>query len=374
MKRNKRSRRSINIQRTRQAGKSRSQSKYNPSELQKLIREDKKSDYQINWQNFIAELEERSIVKWQKVSFLSVMGDAPKDFITDREERIALRTRKVPFDRYIAKVGSKFYPIESIVEQFLTRIGQSYGLEIADSKLRIVAGQVRFMSKYFLRKGEQLTHGAEILALSIGKAEYKQIEEQRTENEYFSFQMVCEAIEAAFPNEHTEIIGGLIAMLAFDALIGHNDRHPYNWGVIVPLRKDQKPRFSPVYDTARALFWNVPESRVKQMLTDQNQLDKYVRKCEFPFCWDAEVKIDFFRLIGLIWNGYERYRNKIETFLPLAPLENSIKVLDTEFSRLMSAQRRELIKRCLYLRHKLLNEAVDSFRKNKGGENDGKVN
>ncbi len=81
-------------------------------------------------------------------------------------------------------------------------------------------------------------------------------------------------------------------------------------------------------------------------------------------------KIDCFRLIGLIWNSYERYRDKIETLLPLAPLENSIKVLDTEFSRLMSAERRELIKRCLRLRHKLLNEAIDSFRK-KGGENDG---
>ncbi len=61
---------------------------------------------------------------------------------------------------------------------------------------------------------------------------------------------------------------------------------------------------------------------------------------------------------------------KIETFLNIAPLEDSIKILNTEFSRLMSAERRELIKRCLYLRHKLLNEAIDSF-KNKGGENNG---
>lgn len=165
------------------------------------------------------------------------MGDAPKDFVTDREARILQRTQNLPFDRYIAKVGSKFYPVESVIEQFLTRVGQCYGLKIADSKLRIVAEQVRFMSKYFLRKGEQLTHGAEILALSIGKAEYKELEKTKKERKYFTFQMVCEAIAAAFPNEHEEIVGGLIGMLAFDALIGHGDRHPYNWVCSCPFEK-----------------------------------------------------------------------------------------------------------------------------------------
>ena len=373
MDKKRRSRKSIKIQRLRQSSKNRLQSNDKLSLRQKIVREDKQSDYQIEWGKFVPELEERSIVKWQQVSFLSVMGDAPKDFITDREEQILQRTRKIPFNRYIAKVGSKFYPIESVVEQYLTHVGQCYELKIADSKLRIVAGQVRFMSKYFLHKYEQLTHGAEILALSIGKAEYKQIEEKKMESEYFSFQMVCEAIAAAFPDENDEIIGGLIEMLTFDALIGHNDRHPYNWGVIVPLKKNKKPSFSPVYDTARALFWNVPENRVKQMMTDRNQLDKYIRKCEPPFCWDKETNVDFFRLIGLIWNGYERHQDKIETFLNVAPLDDSIQILDADFSRLMSAERRELIKRCLHLRHKLLSEAINSFRR-KGGKSNGDKN
>ncbi len=373
MQKNKRSRKSIKIQRLRQLRKSNSQTGNKLAERQKTVREDKKSDYQIRWEDFIPKLEERSIVKWQQVTFLSVMGDAPKDFVTDREEQILRRTREISFQRYIAKVGSKFYPIESIIEQYLTHVGQCYGLKIADSKLRIVAGQVRFMSKYFLHKYEQLTHGAEILALSIGKAEYKQIEEKKMESAYFFFQMVCEAIVDDFPDEHEEIIGGLIEMLTFDALIGHNDRHPYNWGVVVPLRKDRKPQFSPVYDTARALFWNVPENRVKQMMTDRHQLDKYIRKCEPPFCWDKESSADFFRLIKLIWNGYERHRDRAETFLNVAPLDDSIQILDADFSRLMSAERRELIKRCLHLRHKLLSEAVNSFR-NKGGENNGNKN
>jgi hypothetical protein len=152
-------------------------------------------------------------------------------------------------------------------------------------------------------------------------------------------------------------------MLAFDALIGHNDRHPYNWGVIVPLRKEQPPRFSPVYDTARALFWNKDEVYVSRVLTDKRPLlEGYVKKCNPPFGWDGETKVDFFRLIGLIWNYFERYQSNIEKFLAIEPLEKSILTLDKEFSLLMSGERRELIKRCLRLRQRLLCEAVAEFK------------
>lgn len=146
------------------------------------------------------------------------------------------------------------------MEQFITRIGQQFDLLIADSKLRIVNDQVCFMSKYFLKRhSEQLTHGAEIFELCIGKENYAELAEQKIEREYFSFQMAEEAISEAFPSFEKNIMPGFIEMLVFDALIGHNDRHPYNWGVIVPITKRRSPRIAPVFDTARALFWNIPE-------------------------------------------------------------------------------------------------------------------
>ena len=48
-----------------------------------------------------------------------------------------------------------------------------------------------------------------------------------------------------FPICKTRLRQAYVEMLTFDALIGHNDRHPYNWGVIVPLRKDRALRFAP---------------------------------------------------------------------------------------------------------------------------------
>jgi hypothetical protein len=94
----------------------------------------------------------------------------------------------------------------------------------------MVDGQVRFMSKYFLnRRSEQLTHGAEIFELCLGKENYAELAEKRAESGYFTFQMTGESIDEAFPGFREKIAAGFVEMLAFDALIGHNDRHPYNW-------------------------------------------------------------------------------------------------------------------------------------------------
>jgi HipA-like C-terminal domain len=318
------------------------------------------SDYQLEWTTLIPHLRKYSI---QTVDFLSIVGDAPKDFITDSEYRPGHRTRQQRSESYIAKVGSKFYPNESITEQLITEIGKCYHLNIADSKLRIVGQQVRFMSKYFLnRKIEQLTHGAEIYEYSLGKENYAHIADNKTESDFFTFEMTREALRTLFPEHAEKIIEGFVEMVTFDALIGHNDRHPYNWGVIVPVQKSRAPRFSPVYDTARALFWNIAETRVRQMLTDDQQLERYVRNCLAPIGCDKELNVDFFRLIGLIWEHYAEYRHNIEKFLSYYPLQLSCEVVDKQFATLFSKERSELIKRCLRLRHKKLLEAIPSYQ------------
>lgn len=298
--------------------------------------------------------------KLEKVEFLSVPGEAPKDFITAKEYSPGKISRQ---ESYIAKVGAKSYPNESIIEQFITRIGQTYGLNIADSKLRLVDGQVRFLSKYFLKRGnQQLTHGAELFEIIFGKEDYARLAESKKEHEVLSFQMVCEAVRETFPEYETKIVAGFVEMLTFDALIGHNDRHPYNWGVVVPLRKSEAPRFSPIFDTARALFWNEVEKGVNQKLADKNKLEKYIKECKTAVCWEGEKDVDYFRLVGLIWKHFEVYRSNIERFFHEEHLKNTLKVLENEFSELMSKARMELIAQCLRLRRERLIDAVTKIK------------
>jgi hypothetical protein len=67
------------------------------------------------------------------------------------------------------------------------------------------------MSKYFLdRRSEQLTHGAEIFELSLGKENYAELAENKTESEYFTFQMTRDCIKAAFPGFEENIVAGFV--------------------------------------------------------------------------------------------------------------------------------------------------------------------
>jgi hypothetical protein len=181
----------------------------------------------------------------QSTSVLSIHGDAPKSFLRIKEY-VEGRPRGKPsrWPAYIAKVGSKFYPIESITEHLLTRLGQLAAVRIADSRLLMVAGQVRFLSKYFLQRNESLVHGIEIFKDHLDVEMVEQIAKRRAEQEFYTFQTVSAAIAEKFPRHRQEIMAAFVEMLAFDALVGNNDRHPANWGVIVPIQQGMPPRFS----------------------------------------------------------------------------------------------------------------------------------
>lgn len=316
------------------------------------------SDHQLDWQKHILTVKK---FEMKSVDILTVAGDAPKDFITDKEFRKGYRSKRRPSESYIAKVGSKFYPLESIIEQLITQIGQVFGLNIANSKLRNINGQVRFLSRYFLRGGEQLIHGAEIYEFSLGKENYQELSDTKREAEYFTFQMTCETIHELFPAEAKLIISRYVEMLTFDALIGHNDRHPYNWGVIVPIRKASRVRFSPVFDTARALCWNIPENRVVLMLEDAQAFNAYVRKCKTSVGWDGAKNIAFFDVIALLYNEFPEFRKHIEKYLQRPKAQEVCDLIDREFGNLMSRNRCELIKKCLHHRQTRLIETINSL-------------
>lgn len=317
------------------------------------------SDYQRNWPALIAPLRQGRY-EIQSTDVLSIHGDAPKDFIKIKEHvpgRPSGRLRHL--NAYIAKVGSKFYPNESITEQLLTRIGQALGIVIADSQLRFVGRQVRFLSKYFLRrKTESLVHGIEIFKHYLDEEFVEEIAQTRSEQEFYTFQTVCAAIEQSFPDDHTQLTPPLVEMLAFDAIIGHHDRHPANWGLIVPVTRSGRPRFSPVYDTARALFWNLSEVRVAKMLCDQQSFAAYIRRSTPQIGFDGCEKINHFELVGSIFCDFPKFRPNISKFAHSRLMLDCGRILDEEFSQLMSEERRELIKRCLFERHRQFCEAI----------------
>ena len=284
---------------------------------------------------------------------LEVSGDAPKDFLRIYEYDRGKKANPNTWPAHIAKVGHKYYPIESVTEHLLTRIGEQLGLNIARSRLMWVRGQLRFLSEYFLGRNESLVHGAEIFSgyLAADRQFVEQVEEMKMSNEIFTFQVVEAAVKSRFPEQADEILQEFVRLIAFDAIVGNNDRHFYNWGVITHVAGDRPPRFSPVYDTARALFWNVTEDGLsEQEHRFEDFLRKYVLGSYPKTGWDRCKSLNHFDLVLKIFEDRPIYRKTITNLYVENLLERVQILLDGEFANLLSPIRKHFISACLKMR------------------------
>lgn len=195
----------------------------------------------------------------------AITGDAPKDIIRYYHYGISRKASYKKWPLYIAKLGHKRYPVESITEYLLSRIGECFGFNMAESELACFGGQIRFLSKYFIKnpRNQVLEHGADLYSGYLNDRGFiEEIERQHQSPIFFTVQFTLDTLKHLFPNNYKEIFIEFTNLILFDALIGNNDRHFYNWAIIRSITGDHEPVFSPVYDTARGLFWNDSEEKI----------------------------------------------------------------------------------------------------------------
>jgi HipA-like C-terminal domain len=305
---------------------------------------------------------------------VSMSGDRPKDFIKIYEydatkQKQCTRQNPKTWIPYLAKVGDKWYPCESITEYLLNRIGEIVGMNMAKSKLYLVAGQnksnyqMRFCSRYFLSKNEELIHGVQIYENYFRDKDFvKMVENQKMEHTLFTFQEAEKAIRDIFKGDSESILKDFVKMLIFDALIGNNDRHFYNWGVIVDLRGKYNPRLSPIFDTARGFFWNDSEKKLIKVLSEKNRIDTfmntYVKNSQPKTSWDNETEINHIKLVQLLKDNYPNLVSHSEHLFNQNHLQSIEKLLRDEFANLLTPQRLMLIQKCLTLRFNILSAII----------------
>lgn len=288
-----------------------------------------------------------------------IAGDAPKDFIRYYHFGEGLKSKPSRWPAFIAKLGHKHYPVESITEHLITRLGEIFGFNMARSELAWLGGQVRFLSRYFIEDPSKqvLEHGADLYAAYLNDRDFiEEIENKHKALEFFSVQFTQETLRHFFPEAYEELMTEFLKLLVFDTLIGNNDRHFYNWAVIRDITNNDKPVLSPVYDSARALFWNDSEKKVQEIYYDLNRRDAYITKyCEGStpkIGWEGIDKLNHFTLLEKIITL--PFVVNCETFNRLCNdrvLKEVFIMIDLEFSNLLSFERRELIKLCLSYRY-----------------------
>lgn len=307
---------------------------------------------------------------WQELDF-TPGGDAPKSFIAlyEYSEDSGIRkSNPKTWSRYIAKVGHKWYPLESVNEYLFNQIGEVLELNMAHSRLIMAGDQLRFLSRYFLKKDESLEHGAQIFAGYIADKQWvEDIEQQGLARKFFTFQFTEMAIRQMFPNESEQILADFVKMLVFDALTGNNDRHFYNWAIVKHIENKKKPKFAPIYDSARGLFWNDSEAKLEKWNEHPKQLDdkikKYSEGSKPKIGWDSLDDLNHFDLISKIFSVNLRYRTVCTQLVNQENLDKALALVDNKFSKFYSPNRLDLIRKCLIYRFQRLMIIVN----NKGG-------
>ncbi len=192
------------------------------------------------------------------------------------------------------------------MEYALNRLGEAWGMPMARSRLVWASGQLRFLSRYFLSSPcLELVHGADILADYLNdKAFVEAIELEDRERELNSVQLFSKALRSVFPGHHNRLLADFCRLLLFDALVGNNDRHFYNYGVVRDVTGQQAPYFSPIYDTARALLWNEPEAKLVALHKEPKRLAdflaRYTKDSRPKLSWDGHKNINHFDVVKLL--------------------------------------------------------------------------
>jgi len=298
--------------------------------------------------------------KYYTVLTESVGGDAPKDVIRFYQYGKGKIANPKSWTKYIAKIGHKWYPNESITEHFLTSVGKSFGIPIANSQLVQAEGYVRFLSEHFHNEEQSLIHGANILSRYLSEKDTKWIDDldnQRLLKGEINIKDVIIALQDVFPDN--TILDGFVDMLLFDCLTGNNDRHYYNWGVITHIKNKHQPYYSPIYDTARGLFWNNDENFIVSLHNDSEDIQnkriaKYVKNSVPKISIPNNDKCNHFQLIEYLKNNNYIKKKHIARWSDKASLERTLSILNKDFVKLFTPERRHIIEKILNLRFQML--------------------
>lgn len=170
-------------------------------------------------------------------------------------------------------------------------------------------------------------------------------------------------MRSEFPEAAADILNDFVTLLAFDGLVGNNDRHYFNWGVITDIRGKRTPRLAPIYDTARALFWNTVDGTLEKRAKDPPKqrddfLQKYV-KGSFPKTgWEGMEKPTHFELLGKISkNLHYQTVLKLLCDVDVESLARSL-VEGHEFRDLFSETRKKFVVECLALRRENFRRSI----------------
>jgi len=258
-------------------------------------------------------------------------------------------------------------PMETLTELLINRLGEAYGFDMAHSGMVSIDGRPAFITRSFLKPKEHLIHGSALIEdyYSAPRGELDTVPHGRKEQEFYSLDFVVPTIQEHCGKDGGAIISKFVEMLVFDALIGATDRHAQNWGVIRESTTQGGYRFSPIFDTSRGLFWNLPDVKISELARNNKLLSYHIdRAC--PVMGPERQKLrtrrhNHFQFLSSLFAAFPHLRVTAVTKVPCSVQRATFNILKTfPFRGAFSKVRRDTILKLILLRSDLVSQVLEA--------------
>lgn len=262
------------------------------------------------------------VSQWQEAQEYTTGGTREKCWL------ISPKSYTLYFFKVSIKKGDKDYPTEFWMEIIASKIGAMLGLNMLDYNIAKRIDKIGCISKHMVAEDE----GYALVELMYILAGFNNNYNPETDKEKFTIDFVYNALQAIGLEKN---IKEFIDVLIFDCIIGNQDRHQENWGLISPqeakkhISKEENhtgniklywvgSKVAPVYDSGSSLGREKDENTIKQMLTDNLQTDAYINRYKPEIRIKEGRKITYTEMLNYLLQHPiygELTRKSIETFI-----------------------------------------------------------
>lgn len=350
-----------------------------------------------------------NISEWSEQSWWNTGGTRDKKIYLNPEDG------ELYYFKQSFKKGQRNYKHEFWSEIIASEVGQLLGFDILPYHIAIRGNIVGCISKSMINQAsEELIEGGKYLQAFDNTFKPENI---KLRNQY-SFDLILNALVTFNKEKHLK---ELIETILFDALIGNSDRHQENWAIInvhtvttesfsflakeietggieelptwlknfikkIVVKKDKlrpelqtvrlmlpkQTRFAPIYDSGCSFGRELDDERIKLMLKNEHEIQKYIAKGLAEIHWEAK-KINHFELVTKLLQSEglkeiilaclkritEQFdSNKIENIVRNVDKE----IIDLENLNFLPKERKELVLKLLTLRLNKLREIYFQYK------------
>jgi hypothetical protein len=350
-----------------------------------------------------------NISDWNEQSWWNTGGTRDKKIYLNPEDG------ELYYFKQSFKKGQRDYKYEFWSEIIASEIGKLLDFDILPYDIAIRGNLIGCISKSMINPAsEELIEGGKYLQAFDNNFNPENIKER---NKY-TFQLIRNSLDTLGREKH---IKDLVKVIVFDALIGNSDRHQENWAIInvhtmvsegiTLIQKDiesgsieSKPnwikklvkalytvkgkvrpefqtarlmlpkqtRFAPIYDSGCSFGRELDDERVKQLLENVQEIEKYITKGLAEIHWDGN-KIGHFELIvklisltelkSFILEIIENVINKFDSEkLEKLVLEIDKELIDSGNTNSFPKERKDLVLKLLTLRFNKLREIYSQYK------------